>query len=59
MTKPDPKSQLSRAALESNIEYYNAMVEASYQRYQAYVQDLQYWLDQLQEHTHGNQNHHS
>ena len=47
MTKPDPKPQLSRAAIESNIEYYNSMVEASYQRYQAYVADLQYWLDEL------------
>jgi len=48
MTTPDPKPTLSRAAIESNIEYYNSMVEASYQRYQAYVADLQYWLDQLQ-----------
>lgn len=43
------KPKLSRAAIEANIEHYEALVANAKDSWEQYVQQLQYWLEQLEE----------
>jgi hypothetical protein len=44
----DPKPTLSAEGIQANINYYENLVAESYDTWQQYVNDLQYWLEQLE-----------
>jgi hypothetical protein len=44
----DPKPNLSPAGIKANIEHYEALVAQSKDAWQQHVEQLQYWLDQLE-----------
>lgn len=47
--KPDPKPNLSRAAIEANIEYYQSICLKYRQGYKEARQDLKKWKERLNE----------
>jgi hypothetical protein len=46
--KPDPKPQLGPAGIQANISYYEALVQNSHEEWQQHLNELQFWLDELQ-----------
>jgi hypothetical protein len=47
--KPDPKPQLSQAAIKSNIEYYKSICDKYRQGYKDAKQELKKWELRLNE----------
>lgn len=45
--KPDPKPNLSRAAILANLEYYGAQSRKAAALYRQSLEDETYWLTQL------------
>jgi hypothetical protein len=45
--KTDPKPNLSRAGIESNICYYESLVSKSKDDREQHLQHLQHWIDEL------------
>jgi hypothetical protein len=48
MSFKDTKPNLSREGIEANIEHYEALVASAKDSWEQHVQQLQYWLDQLE-----------
>ena len=46
--KLDPKPLLGPKGIEANIEHYQVLIANTKDCCQQYVQQLQYWLDQLE-----------
>ena len=44
--------KLSQAAILANIEHYENLVAKSYNEWEKHLQELAYWLDQLEEVEH-------
>lgn len=40
--------ELSQAAIEANIEHYEALVQNAHNEWEQHLQNLQYWMDQLE-----------
>jgi hypothetical protein len=47
--KPDPKPQLGPAGIQANIAHYESRVQTAKDCWEQELQQLQYWLDQLDE----------
>lgn len=45
--KPDPKPQLGSSGIQANIAHYEARVQTAHDNWQQELNNLQYWLDQL------------
>lgn len=43
----DPKPNLSRAGILANIDHYECRVKSAHDNWERELQELQYWLDQL------------
>jgi hypothetical protein len=50
--KPDPKPELSAAAIKSNIEYYKSICNKYREGYKTAKQDLKKWEQRLDEISH-------
>jgi hypothetical protein len=47
--KLDPKPQLSAAGIKANIDHYECRVQTAKDSWEQELQQLQYWLDQLEQ----------
>lgn len=47
--KTDPKPNLSRSGILANIDYYESRVKDAKDSWQTEINELQYWLDQLEQ----------
>lgn len=45
---PDPKPTLSRAGILANIDHYECRARQAQDNWQTEINELQYWLDQLE-----------
>jgi len=43
----DPKPQLGSSGIQANIAHYEARVQTAHDNWQQELNNLQYWLDQL------------
>jgi hypothetical protein len=46
--KPDPKPNLSREGIAANIDHLESRVQRAHDNWQSELNELQYWLDQLE-----------
>ena len=46
----DPKPHLSLAGISANIDHYESRVQTAKDCWEQELQQLQYWLDQLEQH---------
>jgi hypothetical protein len=46
--KTDPKPTLSRAGILANIDHYESRARQAKDNWQTEINELQYWLDQLE-----------
>jgi hypothetical protein len=47
--KPDPKPNLSKAGILANIDHYECRVQTAKDSWEQELQQLQYWMEQLEQ----------